>query len=318
MARKPTGAIKLPPSPTGIQATHPDLIGPRKPRGRPRTLRGAALRTMLSFGVLKDDLGLSYTALEEVYRSDTGTSFNAPADESNTFKRYVKGNSNPRADEGRLAWSYGKSNAFAAMHASPLFELLEVAPHAEEARNRFTCWLWRTTVPMQIGIRYPEQSEEAKESLSRRRFHEQMSSFMQAPRTYEGVKETGAVLDPSLIELEGLRFTVSVAEGFDLLHKNSCGRCIPAPYQLERELSRLLSLDHPDALCIMLLGVMHPGPGPAIRELAVQGSAGWLARWAACHPRRCEGMRLLLQALASRNSAIEAVIWAWDAHTLTR
>jgi hypothetical protein len=73
-------------------------------------------------------------------------------------------------------------------------------------------------------------------------------------------------------------------------------------------LRNLSALQHPDALCIMLFGVKHPGPHPGIRELALAGCEAWLKRWIALHPALGKGMQIFFDALGSQVVELKAVL----------
>lgn len=270
---------------------------------------------MLSFGVLKDDLRLSYPALEQAFRAGESTLINAsPAKDSKTFQRYVKGKMKPRTGEMRLAWALEKSATFAALHRSPLFDLLDLDLNEEDARDQFACWLWRTTIPDQIAARWG--GRRPTDERSQRGFKDQMTTFLQAPRHYGEQERNEFNIDKKLTEFRGKCFASTVVDGIDQLHKTSPARAIPAPYQMEPELRRLIELDHPDALCIMLLGVKHPGPMPGIRVLATQGCAIWLTRWHTRYPERVKDMRQFLIELGDKDDSIKHVIAAWERTTV--
>lgn len=274
---------------------------------------------MLSFGVLKDELGLSYTALEEPFIPVKSASNNAyPADpppkDLKMFQRYVKGKMKPRAGEVRLAWAIEKSATFAALHSSPLFDLLDLDLNEEEARDQFACWLWRTTIPDQLAARWG--GRRPTDERSQRDFKDQMTNFLKAPRHYGEQERNEIKIDKKLTEFKGKCFASAVVDGIDQLHKTSPARIISAPYQVEAELRRLIGMDHPDALCILLLGVKHPGAMPDIRELATQGCAAWLVRWSARYPDRVKDMRQFLVELDAKDASVGPVIEAWESTTV--
>ena len=317
MAKKSDSLNNSPPFSTIPPLERRSLNGRPRTKGQPSNSRGETLRAMLSFGVLKDDLGLSYEALETAYRSDKSTLIRESPKESKSFKRYIKGlTSRPRTSDGRLPWALTKSAKFAELYRSPLFDLLDMELNEDDVKDQFTCWLWRAIAPCGIAVRL--RGRPPSYQVSQREFREQMTAFMRAASNYGGQERVNIKIDKSLTEIRGRCFAASVVEVIPLIYKKSTAKVLPAPYQVESVLSRLIEIDHPDALCIMLLGVKSPGSTSGIRELATQGCAAWLLRWATTHPDRNQEMQQFLVELSSKNTEIEPVIATWKNASVMR
>lgn len=298
MAKKGSDMTNSPPQRRKPKAGIKELIGPPRRRGRPSISRGERCRTMLSFSLLKAELGASLTALEQAYRDDTGALNNAPVAESKTFSRYMNGHQTPRPSEDeRLAWAKKRSEAFVAMHDSPIFDFLDMDEDGEGARIQFACWLWRTTTLTDFGGDFPREPLHAYACNA---FRNRMTTFLQAPRSYGDSKPPEKMTHQSNLQHIGKRFYASVVESFSITQKTAPSWFIPPPYQDGKQLRILSSLTHPDALCIMLFGVKHPGPKPGIRELAIESCEVWLRRWIALHPELGKGLQIFLALLGAQ------------------
>lgn len=135
-----------------------------------------------------------------------------------------------------------------------------------------------------------------------------MTAFLQAPRRYGAPLRPKPRIRKALAALHGRRFDTSVIESFSVAQKAAPSWVIPSPYQDAQQLRYLSSLEHPDALCIMLFGVKHPGTQPGIRELALAGCKAWLARWIELHPGLGKGLQTFFDVLGSQVEALKPVL----------
>lgn len=267
------------------------------------TSRGEACRSALAFSLLKGEMDMSWTKLEDAYRGRSTTlnnahqvglaaSFNDNPKEQGTFLRYGSGRQTPRANhEGRLAWAKERSTAFTAMYDSVLFDFLDLETDEEGARIQFACWLWRTTICYQSGL---------PEAQHQRAFRCRMEVLLQAQNHYGEQVLVRSRLRKNLATINGRRFDTSVIESFSATQKSAPSWVITTPYQDRQQLHHLSNLEHPDALCIMLFGVKYPGGRPDIRELALAGSVAWLTRWLKRYPRLGKGLRVFFDALGAQ------------------
>lgn len=303
MPRKCLELINSPPPNPEIELGLEATITLSKKQGRPKTSRGEACRSALSFSLLKAEMELSWSGLEDAYRDRSDTLNNVdqgastePANENlkeqGTFLRYGSGRQTPRAiAEGRLDWAKKRSAAFTAMYDSVLFDFLDLKEDEEGARVQFACWLWRTTICHQSGL---------PAALHQPKFNRRMEELLQAPRHY-GEKELVRIrVRKKLPTINGRRFDASVIESFSATQKSAPSWVITTPYQDRQQLHHLSNLEHPDALCIMLFGVKYPGGRPDIRELALAGSEAWLTRWLKRYPRLGKGLRVFFDALGAQ------------------
>lgn len=296
MARKYRKLINSPPPKhdTGINQDVP--LGSLQRRGRPMVSIGETCRSALSFSLLKIHLKASWTDLELAYHdessalfnaqsTDSGASFNADPKEQRTFLRYGSGHQTPSAGaQGRLTWAKKNSGSFAAMYDSVLFDFLDLAEEDEGARIQFACWLWRTTMLPQAGQLDTTLLLEERQAQLQKAFTGKMQAFLRAPRDYGRTSQPKPNLRRSLALLNGRRLDASVVANFSVTQKTAPSWVIPPPYQDVPQLHKLCDVEHPDALCILLFGVKHPGAQPGIRELALAGCEAWLTRWVHHHP----------------------------------
>lgn len=290
---------------------------------------GKTCRSALSFSLLKADLDMSWVRLEKAYRSGSGALNNAhqreqeaPIDadskEQRTFLRYGSGRQTPSAGvEGRLAWAKTRSAAFAAMYDSVLFDFLDLAEEDEGARIQFACWLWRTTMgsdsgALDVTLSQGKHQAQLHEAFRRQQeaFSRQMQAFLQAPRDYGRASRPKPNLRRSLVSLNGRRLDASVIANFSVPQKTAPSWIIPPPYQDVQQLQKLSEVEHPDALCILLFGVKHPGAQPGIRELAIAGCEAWLTRWVDLHLDLVEGkgLKVFFAALGTRVNELKPIL----------
>lgn len=265
--------------------------------------RGDMCRSALSFSFLKAEEKTSWAKLEEAYRSKPTALINeqeepSDADLHRTFLRYGSGRQTPRAaPDGRLAWSKKRSAAFTAMYESVLFDFLDLQDGDEGARVQFACWLWRTTMRRhQPGFLDAEFLKAHQQEAFRCR----MEVFLRAPRHYGERSRNSMKLHKNLASFNGGRFDASVIENFSITQKSAPSWIITPPYQDTQQLHHLSSVEHPDALCIMLFGVKYPGTQPDIQELAVAGCEAWLSRWLARYAGLGKGLLVFFNALGSQ------------------
>ena len=283
---------------------------------------GKTCRSALSFSLLKADLDVSWVRLEKAYLSESGALNNAhqreqeaPIDadskEQRTFLRYGSGRQTPSAGvEGRLAWAKTRSAAFAAMYDSVLFDFLDLAEEDEGARIQFACWLWRTTMRSGSEALDATLSPEKREALLQEAFKRRIQAFLQAPRGYGSTLQTHPNLHRSLASLNGRRLDAAVIANFSVTQKTAPSWVIPPPYQDVPQLQKLSDVGHPDALCILLFGVKHPGAQPGIREMALTGCEAWLKRLIDRHPDLVEGkgLKVFFDTLGSQVNELKPVL----------
>ncbi|WP_312567847.1 hypothetical protein [Comamonas sp.] len=281
---------------------------PLKRRGRPTTSRGEKCRSALSFSLLKIDLKMSWRDLEAAYLGQSTTlnnalqnkqvtGFHGNLNEQGTFLRYGSGRQTPRGnDSERLVWAKKHSVVFTEMYDSVLFDFLDLDANDESARIQFACWLWRTTIRQEAG---PLDAQSLKTS-QQWNFHRRMQTFTTTPRHYGECSVVNAKQLKSLPSFHGRKFDPSVIKSFSPTQRSAPSWVIPPPYQDAQQLKELIELDHPDALCIMLLGVKYPGTQPDIRELAIEGCETWLARWLMRYPGLGKGLQVFFDTLGSQ------------------
>lgn len=263
---------------------------------------GEMCRSALSFSLLKAEEKTSWAKLEEAYHGKPTAIINAQrapggADLHRTFLRYGSGRQTPCAElGGRLAWAKKRSAAFRAMYDSVLFDFLDLQEDDEGARFQFACWLWRTTMRNPAGLHGVEFLQ-AQQQVA---FRFRMESLLKAPRHYGEHSRAPARIAMHLAVHDGRRFDASVIANFSATQKSAPSWVIAPPYQDTQQLHHLSSVEHPDALCIMLFGVKYPGTQPGIQELAVAGCEAWLTRWLARYAGLGKGLQVFFDALGSQ------------------
>ena len=254
-------------------------------------------------------MATSWAGLEQAYCSESGALFNAHPREQGTFLRYGSGRQTPRADaKGRLSWAKERSALFAALYDSLLFDFLDMDEDDEGARVQFACWLWRTTILIQAGSTDIHSLHEVQQVQLQATFRSRMTTFLQAPRHYGDPLRPKPRIRKALAALHGRSFDASVIENFSITQKTAPSWVIPSPYQDAQQLLHLSSLEHPDALCIMLFGVKHPGTQPGIQELALAGCKAWLTRWIELYPGLGKSLQTFFNVLGSQVEALKPVL----------
>lgn len=320
MARKLRELINSPP-PNHISRATPEVLRvPLKKRGRPTVSRGERCRSALSFSLFKVEEKTSWAKLEETYHGNPTALNNAQgepdgADLHRTFLRYGSGRQTPCAEpDGRLEWAKKRSAAFTAMYDSVLFDFLDLQEDDEGARVQFACWLWRTTMHNRAELRDVEFLHTPPQVA----FRCQMKALLQAPRHYGKRSQVPARLPKHLALLNGRRFDASVIENFSVTQKSAPSWVIAPPYQDAQQLQHLRCLEHPDALCIMLFGVMYPGTQPGVRELAIAGCEAWLTRWLARYPGLGKGLQVFFNVLGSQVNELKPFLALHCERTLAK
>lgn len=316
MARNCGESIDSPPPMPGSDAKSAPPKQSLKKRGRPTISRGEKCRSAVSFGLLKAEMGGSWAAMEEAYSSEIGalinakpgqsaTSFDVTQSEQRTFLRYGSGYQTPSSGTGsRLAWARKRSTAFAAMFDSVLFDFLDLTEDDEGARVHFACWLWRSTMRVQTeGVAIGSQQTQRQDAFRRR-----MTVFLQAPRHYGGPPQPKNPLRADLTSFNGKRFDASVIDSFSITQKEAPSWVILPPYQDTQQLRCLSGIEHPDALCIMLMGAKHPGAKPETRGMAIAGCAAWLTRWIRLFPELNKGMLFFFESIALQVDELKPIL----------